>query len=153
MDVERMRRVNELSNEVRAYIARYRTGARQLATGEIGWEWWKTGVPVEQAIAYANDGYLPGEATTLKAYHVPPYKPGPHYSPNRADDATARRAYRSTGDRGAAFRPPPIGPAGRTDVQLPRSCIRMASLGDHYDTGRPSTSRSFHRGTFTVIVS
>ncbi len=67
MDAERMWRINQKANEARAYIAQYRKTARQLATGEIGWDWWKTGTPVEEAADWANRGYLPGEAMAEKA--------------------------------------------------------------------------------------
>jgi hypothetical protein len=54
--------VSEPTSAPGRYVRRYRTTARQLTDFSIALDWYKTGVPVDDAIAWADLGYMPGEA-------------------------------------------------------------------------------------------
>lgn len=58
--------------ELRHYTAGYYRLATQHCTSRIAREWMEAGVPVEQAAAWANLGYLPAEATPLMASGMTP---------------------------------------------------------------------------------
>ncbi len=50
-----------------AYIKTFRTGATQLNTLAYAGQWMRMGTPVDEAIAYANNGYTPAEVKALIA--------------------------------------------------------------------------------------
>lgn len=58
--------------EALAFIDAYCKSASQLATEGYGLEFWRMGIPVAEAIAWASQGYTPGEARIAKAEGVTP---------------------------------------------------------------------------------
>lgn len=124
--------MREPTSEPGKYVRRYRTTARQLTDFSTAIDWYRSGVPVEDAIAWADLGYLPGEAASHIAAGRTPAEVAVTEAAEDTDEGNETRAALL---EFATTEAAEIAAAGGLD-QLIRYRIQM--VDDPGDDGRPS---------------